>query len=154
DFTVKGGSIGYAGEEKVTRIRRMCLRGRWPIVWLIDSGGARIDPGSSHPDMISVFAGTGHLFREQVVMSGVVPQVAAMLGPGAAGTAYIPGLADYVPMVKGIGSLALGGPPLVKAAIGEDIGEHELGGSKIHCETSGVGDGEFEGDEACLSAVK
>jgi len=104
DFTVKGGSIGYTGEEKVTRLRSMALKGRWPIVWLIDSGGARIDPGASHPDMISVFAGTGHLFREQVLMSGVVPQVAAMVGPGAAGTAYIPGLADYVPWSRASGA--------------------------------------------------
>jgi acetyl-CoA carboxylase carboxyltransferase component len=154
DFTVKGGSIGYTGEEKVTRLRSMALKGRWPMVWLIDSAGARIDPGSSHPDMISLFAGTGHLFREQVVMSGVVPQVAAMVGPGAAGTAYIPGLADYVPMVKGIGSLALGGPPLVKAVTGQEIAEQDLGGSKIHSEVSGVGDGEFDSDAACLQAVE
>jgi len=154
DFTVKGGSIGYTGEEKVTRMRSMALRGRWPMVWFIDSAGARIDPGSSHPDMISLFAGTGHLFREQVHMSGVVPQVAAMVGPGAAGTAYIPGLADYVPMVKSVGSMALGGPPLVKAVTGQDITEQELGGSKIHSETSGVGDGEFENDAAALAAVK
>jgi acetyl-CoA carboxylase carboxyltransferase component len=154
DFTIKGGSLGYTGEEKVTRLRSMALKGRWPMVWLIDSAGARIDPGSSHPDMISLFAGTGHLFREQVVMSGVVPQVAAMVGPGAAGTAYIPGLADYVPMVKGIGSLALGGPPLVKAVTGQEIGEQELGGSKVHAEVSGVADGEFDDDAACLAAVK
>src|SRR5271155_3385252 len=154
DFTVKGGSIGYTGEEKVTRLRQMALRGRWPIVWFIDSGGARIDPGSSHPDMISLFAGSGHLFREQVVMSGVVPQVAAMVGPGAAGTAYIPGLADFVPMVKGIGSLALGGPPLVKAVTGQDILEQDLGGSKIHSEVSGVGDGEFADDASCIAAMK
>lgn len=154
DFTVKGGSIGYTGEEKVTRLRQMALRGRWPMVWFIDSAGARIDPGSSHPDMISLFAGSGHLFREQVTMSGVIPQVAAMVGPGAAGTAYIPGLADYVPMVKGIGSMALGGPPLVKAATGQDISEQELGGSKIHCEKSGVGDGEFANDNECILAIK
>jgi len=154
DFTVKGGSIGYTGEEKVTRLRQMSLRGRWPMVWFIDSGGARIDPGSSHPDMISLFAGSGHLFREQVHMSGVVPQVAAMVGPGAAGTAYIPGLADYVPMVKGIGSLALGGPALVKAVTGQDIAEQELGGSKVHSEVSGVGDGEFENDAAAIAATK
>src|SRR5580698_6210380 len=154
DFTVKGGSIGYTGEEKVTRLRSMALKGRWPVVWFIDSGGARIDPGSSHPDMLSLFAGTGHLFREQVTLSGVVPQVAAMVGPGAAGTAYIPGLADYVPMVKGVGSLALGGPALVKAVTGQDIGEQELGGSKVHSEVSGVGDGEFENDAACLASVQ
>ncbi len=154
DFTVKGGSIGYTGEEKVTRLRQMSLRGRWPIVWFVDSGGARIDPGSSHPDMISLFAGSGHLFREQVHMSGVVPQVAAMVGPGAAGTAYIPGLADYVPMMKGVGSLALAGPALVKAVTGQEIAEQELGGSKVHSDVSGVGDGEFETDEACIDACK
>ena len=154
DFTVKGGSLGQTGEEKVTRLRAMALRGRWPMVWFIDSGGARIDPSGSHPDMISTFAGTGHLFREQILMSGVVPQVAAMVGPGAAGTAYIPGLADFVPMVKGIGSMALAGPALVKAVTGQEISEQDLGGSKVHSETSGVGDGEYENDAACIAAIK
>jgi acetyl-CoA carboxylase carboxyltransferase component len=154
DFTVKGGSIGQTGEEKVTRLRQMALRGRIPIVWFIDSGGARIDPSANHPDTLSLFAGSGHLFREQVHMSGVVPQVAAMVGPGAAGTAYIPGLADFVPMVKGVGSLALGGPALVKAMTGEDISEQDLGGSKIHTTKSGVGDVEVESDAACIQLVK
>lgn len=154
DFTVKGGSIGQTGEEKVTRLRQMALRGRIPIVWFIDSGGARIDPSANHPDSISLFAGSGHLFREQVHMSGVVPQVAAMVGPGAAGTAYIPGLADFVPMVKGVGSLALGGPSLVKAMTGEDISEQDLGGSKMHTTKSGVGDVEVESDAACIQLVK
>ncbi len=117
-------------------------------------GGARIDPNANHPDTISLFAGSGHLFREQVHMSGVVPQVAAMVGPGAAGTAYIPGLADFVPMVKGVGSLALGGPALVKAMTGEDISEQDLGGSKIHTTKSGVGDVEVESDAACIQLVK
>jgi acetyl-CoA carboxylase carboxyltransferase component len=155
DFTVKGGSIGMTGEEKVTRLRRMSLQGRWPMVWLIDSAGARIDPSSGHhPDELSLFAASGHLFREQVVMSGVVPQVAAIMGPGTAGTAYIPGLADFVPMVKDVGSLALGGPPLVKAVTGQDIDEQTLGGSKVHNELSGVGDAEVESDEECLALVK
>jgi acetyl-CoA carboxylase carboxyltransferase component len=155
DFTVKGGSIGQTGEEKVTRLRSMALTGRWPMVWLIDSAGARIDPGSGHhPDVISTFAASGHLFREQVIMSGVVPQVAAMVGPGAAGTAYIPGLSDFVPMVKGVGSLALGGPPLVKAVTGQEIDEQTLGGSKVHCEVSGVGDAEVANDQECIQLVK
>jgi acetyl-CoA carboxylase carboxyltransferase component len=155
DFTVKGGSIGQTGEEKVTRLRSMALKGRWPIVWFIDSAGARIDPGAGHhADHLSLFAGSGHLFREQVIMSGVVPQVAAMVGPGAAGTAYIPGLADFVPMIKGIGSMALGGPPLVKAVTGQEVGEQDLGGSKVHTSVSGVGDAEVESDEACIALVK
>src|SRR6185295_1572821 len=116
DFTVKGGSIGFVGETKVSRMRELALRCRMPMVWFIDSAGARIDPkAGGSADMVSLFAGTGHLFREEVIMSGVIPQVAAMVGPGAAGTAYIPGLADFVPMVKDVGSMALGGPPLVKA---------------------------------------
>jgi acetyl-CoA carboxylase carboxyltransferase component len=154
DFTVKGGSIGQTGEEKVTRLRQMALRGRMPMVWFIDSGGARIDPGSTHPDSLSLFAGSGHLFREQVHMSGVVPQIAAMVGPGAAGTAYIPGLADFVPMVKNIGSMALGGPPLVKAVTGEDIAEQDLGGSRVHATKSGVGDVEVENDAECIKLMK
>lgn len=153
DFTVKGGSIGHTGEVKVTRLRELALRNRIPMVWFIDSGGARIDP-SAHPDMISQFAGTGYLFREEVVMSGVVPLVAAMVGPGAAGTAYIPGLADFVPMIKDIGSMALGGPPLVKAATGQDISEQDLGGSRVHTRESGVGDTEVKDDAECVAQIK
>jgi acetyl-CoA carboxylase carboxyltransferase component len=104
--------------------------------------------------MISLFAGSGHLFREQVILSGVVPQVAAMVGPGAAGTAYIPGLADFVPMVKGIGSLALAGPPLVKAVTGQEISEQELGGSNVHTTKSGVADVEVENDAACIAVTR
>jgi methylmalonyl-CoA decarboxylase subunit alpha len=155
DFTVKGGSIGFVGETKVTRMRELALRCRMPMVWLIDSAGARIDPkANSDPDQISLFAGSGHLFREQVHMSGVVPLVSAMVGPGAAGTAYIPGLADFVPMVAGRSSMALGGPPLVKAMTNQDVTEQELGGSRVHCEVSGVGDLEVDSDEACIDVVK
>jgi len=155
DFTVKGGSIGLVGETKVTRMRELALRCRMPIVWLIDSAGARIDPKpNGDPDQVGLFAGSGHLFREQCVMSGVVPQVAAMVGPGAAGTAYIPGLADFVPMVAGRSSMALGGPSLVKAMTGQEITEQDLGGSRIHCEVSGCGDVEVESDEACIEITK
>src|SRR5438874_2381346 len=74
--------------------------------------------------------------------------------PCAAGTAYIPGLADFVPMVKGRGSMALAGPHLVRAAIGENVTQEELGGSRVHCRVSGVGDMEVESDEDCIQAVK
>ena len=85
-------------------------------------------------------------------MSGVVPQVAALMGPCAAGTAYIPGLADFVPMVKGRGSMALAGPHLVRAAVGEDVTQEELGGSRVHCRKSGVGDLEVADDPECIDA--
>src|SRR5690349_8614310 len=155
DFTVLGGSIGETGERKATRIREIALKERMPVVWLIDSGGARISPQDQvHGDQVSLFAGSGYLFKDQVIMSGVVPQVAAMVGPGAAGTAYIPGLADFVPMVAGRSSMALGGPSLVKAMTGQEITEQDLGGSRVHCEISGTGDVEVESDEACIAITK
>src|SRR5215218_2998364 len=149
DFTVMAGSMGMTGEIKVARLRELALTKRIPIVWLLDSAGARIQEAVG-----SLFAGTGHLFREEVVMSGVVPQVAALMGPCAAGTAYIPGLADFVPMVRGRGSMALAGPHLVRAAIGEDVTQEELGGARVHCRKSGVGDLEVADDEECIARIK
>ena len=154
DFTVHGGSIGVVGERKVARLRELSLRERIPMVWLIDSAGARLTADPDEAAWISSFADTGYLFREQVVMSGVVPLVAAMVGPGAAGTAYIPGLADFVPMVRGTSSIAIGGPYLVKSVVGEDVTEEALGGSKVHTEVSGVADLECADDAACLAAVR
>jgi acetyl-CoA carboxylase carboxyltransferase component len=149
DFTVMAGSMGMTGELKVGRLREMALQKRMPLIWLLDSAGARIQEAAG-----SLFAGSGHLFREEVTMSGVVPLVAAMLGPCAAGTAYIPGLSDFVPMVVGQGAMALAGPHLTKAVTGEDISMEELGGAKVHCRKSGVGDLEVADDAECIDAVK
>ena len=149
DFTVMAGSMGAVGENKIARMRGHAVRQRIPFVWLLDSAGARIQSTSG-----STFAGAGALFREQVAMSGVVPMVAAMLGHCAAGTAYIPALADFVPMVKGTSSMALGGRHLVKAAVGEDVTEEEMGGSAVHTKISGVADLEVADDEECLAIVR
>ncbi len=149
DFTVMAGSMGMTGELKVTRLRELALTKRIPFIWLLDSAGARIQEAVG-----SMFAGSGHLFREEVIMSGVIPQIAALMGPCAAGTAYIPGLADFVPMVKGRGSMALAGPHLVRAAIGEDVTQEELGGSRVHTRKSGVGDLEVDSDEECIESIR
>jgi acetyl-CoA carboxylase carboxyltransferase component len=149
DFTVMAGSMGTTGEVKVTRLRELALTKRMPFVWLLDSAGARVQETVG-----SLFAGSGDLFREEVAASGVIPQVAALMGPCAAGTAYIPGLADFVPMVRGRGSMALAGPHLVRAAVGEEVTQEQLGGSRVHCRTSGVGDLEVADDEACIAAIK
>jgi acetyl-CoA carboxylase carboxyltransferase component len=143
------GSMGRTAEIKCNRAREIALTKRMPMIWLIDSAGARIQEAIG-----STFAQSGFLFREESIMSGVVPMVAAMMGPGAAGTAYIPALADFVPMVRGTSHMALGGPPLVKAVVGEDITPEELGGSKVHCEISGVADLEVPDDKACIQVVK
>src|SRR6476659_2068811 len=149
DFTVMAGSMGMTGEIKVARLRELALTKRIPFVWLLDSAGARIQEAVG-----SLFAGSGHLFREEVVASGVIPQVAALMGPCAAGTAYSPGLADCVPMVKGRGSMALAGPHLVRAAVGEDVKQEELGGARVKCRKSGVGDLEVADDEECIARIK
>jgi acetyl-CoA carboxylase carboxyltransferase component len=149
DFTVMAGSMGMTGELKVSRLRELALGKRIPIVWLLDSAGARIQEAAG-----SLFAGSGHLFREEVIASGVIPQVAALMGPCAAGTAYIPGLADFVPMVSGRGSMALAGPHLTKAVTGEDVTQEELGGARVHTRVSGVGDLEVGSDEDCIAAIR
>src|SRR5690349_4177051 len=149
DFTVMAGSMGMTGELKMARLRELALQKRMPLVWLLDSAGARIQEAAG-----SMFAGSGHLFREEVEMSGVIPMVAAMMGPCAAGTAYIPALSDFVPMVSGQGAMALAGPHLTKAVTGEAISMEELGGAKVHCRKSGVGDLEVKDDEECIAAIK
>ena len=138
DFTVMAGSMGMTGELKVTRLRELALTKRIPFIWLLDSAGARIQEAVG-----SLFAGSGHLFREEVVMSGVIPQIAALMGPCAAGTAYIPGLADFVPMVKGRGSMALAGPHLVRAADGR--GRHPGGAGGLARALPQVGGGRPRG---------
>jgi acetyl-CoA carboxylase carboxyltransferase component len=148
DYTVMAGSMGEQGEYKVQRMREMALNWGVPMIWLVDSAGARVQELTG-----SQFARGGYLFKHQVVMSGVVPQVAAVMGHCAAGTAYIPALADFIPMVKGT-SMALAGVHLVKAAVGEEVTEEELGGTSVHCYLSGVADLECEDDYHALDAVR
>ena len=148
DFTVMAGSMGMTGEFKVTRLRELALRERIPFVWLLDSAGARVQEAAG-----AMFAGSGHLFREEVVMSGVIPDRRPD-GSVRGGHRVHPGLADFVPMVKGRGSMALAGPHLVRAAVGEDVTQEELGGSRVHCRSSGVGDMEVADDEQCIERIK
>ena len=149
DFTVLAGSIGQHGERKAARARDFAVKHGTPIVYLLDSAGARVTETVG-----AAFAGSGDLFRELTTMSGVIPQVAAMLGPCAAGTAYIPALCDFVPMVKGTSSMALAGVHLVRAATGEQVTEEEMGGSAVHNKTSGVADREAPDDAACIALVR
>ncbi len=149
DFTVMAGTIGEVNERKSTRIRQMAVQERVPLIWLVDSAGARIqEVAGSH------FAESGSVFYELIQMSGVIPTVAAVMGPCAAGTAYIPALCDFIPMVAGTSSMALAGPPLVKAVTGEEVSVEDLGGSTVHCEVSGVADYEASDDEDCIRTIR
>ena len=96
DFTVMAGSMGEVGERKVKRMRQLALTQKLPIIWLLDSAGARIQEIAG-----AQFADTGELFLDQIKLSGVVPQIAAVMGPTAAGTSYIPALADFIIMDEG-----------------------------------------------------
>lgn len=161
DFTVKGGSMGMVNEMKCTRLREICLTQRIPLVWLIDSGGARISRQSAAAyggglagEAIAFFANSGALFKEESLMSGIIPLVCAQVGPGYAGTAYIPGLADVVFMTQNTSFMGLGGPSLVKMVTGETISEEDLGGAKVHTEISGCADASFAGDRENLLAVR
>ncbi len=149
DFTVLAGTMGRTGEAKCAHIRELALRHRKPVVWLIDSAGARVQELGG-----SFFSTTGYLFREQVTLSGVVPQVSVVLGPGAAGTAYIPALSDCVIMVKDQGTLALGGPLLVEAVLGEKVTEQDLGGSGVHLARSGVAHLEALDDASAMTLLR
>jgi acetyl-CoA carboxylase carboxyltransferase component len=149
DYTVLAGAIGKISETKVSRVREWSLKNRIPMIWLVDSAGVRVQESIG-----SLFAGNGRQFFDQVKMSGVVPLICAMMGPGIAGTAYLPALADFVPMVKNTSYMALGGPHLVKTIVGEDIDEQSLGGSKVHTQESGVADLEVKDDYECLDIIK
>jgi acetyl-CoA carboxylase carboxyltransferase component len=149
DFTVMAGTIAEVNERKSTRIRAMAVQERCPLIWLVDSAGARIqEVAGSH------FAESGSVFYELIQMSGVIPTIAAVMGPCAAGTAYIPALCDFIPMVSGTSSMALAGPPLVKAVTGEEVSVEDLGGTSVHCHVSGVADYEAEDDEDCLRVIR
>lgn len=148
DFTVLAGSMGAHGERKAARMRELAVRHGYPVIYLLDSAGGRVN------EAVGAFGGTGDVFREMSQMSGVVPQVGAVLGHCSAGTGYVPALCDFVPMVKGTSSMALAGIHLVRAATGEELTEEEMGGSAVHSKISGVADREAADDAECLRLVR
>jgi acetyl-CoA carboxylase carboxyltransferase component len=137
DSTVKAGSWGRRTVEKILRIQETATSLRVPMLYLVDSAGARIT------DQIEMFPGrrgAGRIFYNQVQMSGQVPQVCLLFGPSAAGGAYIPAFCDVVAMVEGNASMYLGSPRMAEMVIGEKVTLEEMGGAKMHCTTSGCGD--------------
>ncbi len=137
DSTVKAGSWGKRTVEKILRIQETALTHRVPLLYLVDSAGARIT------DQIEMFPGrrgAGRIFYNEVQMSGVVPQVCLLFGPSAAGGAYIPAFCDVVVMVDGNASMYLGSPRMAEMVIGEKVTLEEMGGAKMHCSVSGCGD--------------
>jgi methylmalonyl-CoA decarboxylase subunit alpha len=137
DSTVKAGSWGRRTVEKILRVQETAQDLRCPLVYLVDSAGARIT------DQIEMFPGrrgAGRIFYNQVALSGQVPQVCLLFGPSAAGGAYIPAFCDVVVMVDGNASMYLGSPRMAEMVIGEKVSLEEMGGAKMHTSVSGCGD--------------
>ncbi|MCP4138097.1 MAG: methylcrotonoyl-CoA carboxylase [bacterium] len=152
DPTIKGGTIYPMGVKKMLRSHTMCMENRLPLVYLIDSGGAFLPLQSEiFPDVDD----GGRGFYNQAVMSKMgIPQICAVMGLCTAGGAYIPAMSDEVIHVKNTGAIFLGGPPLVKAATGEEVTANELGGAEMHCSESGVSDYYAEDDAHALSIIR
>jgi acetyl-CoA carboxylase carboxyltransferase component len=137
DSTVKAGSWGARTVEKILRIQERAERLRVPLVYLVDSAGARIT------DQVQMFPGrrgAGRIFHNQVRLSGMLPQVCLLFGPSAAGGAYIPAFCDVVFMVEGNASMYLGSPRMAEMVIGQKTTLEEMGGARMHCSVSGCGD--------------
>nr|WP_296067112.1 acyl-CoA carboxylase subunit beta [uncultured Actinoplanes sp.] len=136
DSTVKAGSWGARTVEKIIRIIERALQSSVPMVYLVDSAGARI---TDQVDLFPGRRGAGKIFHTQVRASGAIPQVCALFGPSAAGGAYIPAFCDVVAMVDGNASMYLGSDRMVEMVTGEKTTLEAMGGARVHCAESGVG---------------
>src|SRR3954463_15209788 len=151
DPTVKAGSWGPKTVEKILRIQEAALAHRVPMVYLVDSAGARIT------DQVQMFPGrrhAGRIFFNEVKLSGLVPQVCVLFGPSAAGGAYIPAFCDVVIMRDGNASMYLGSPRMAQMVIGEDVTLEEMGGAKMHTGVSGCGHFLVKSDEEGIEAAR
>jgi acetyl-CoA carboxylase carboxyltransferase component len=137
DSTVKAGSWGRRTVEKILRVQERAERLRVPLVYLVDSAGARI---TDQLEMFPGRRGAGRIFHQQVRLSGMVPQLCLLFGPSAAGGAYIPAFCDAVFMVEGNASMYLGSPRMAEMVIGQKTTLEEMGGARMHCSVSGCGD--------------
>jgi len=152
DATVKGGTFYPITVKKHLRAQEIAMQNRLPCIYLVDSGGAFL------PAQDEVFPDKehfGHGFYNQAVMSAAgIPQVAVVMGSCTAGGAYVPAMSDESVIVRNQGTIFLGGPPLVKAAIGEVVSAEELGGADVHCRTSGVTDHYAANDRDALAIAR
>ncbi len=151
DSTVKAGSWGARTVEKILRVQERAERLRVPLLYLVDSAGARIT------DQIEMFPGrrgAGRIFHNQVRMSGMVPQLCLLFGPSAAGGAYIPAFCDAVFMVEGNASMYLGSPRMAAMVIGQSVSLEEMGGARMHCSVSGCGDLLAQSEDEAIDAAR
>src|SRR6478672_993134 len=151
DSTVKAGSWGARTVEKIVRLTEYALAHELPVVYLVDSAGARI---TDQVDLFPGRRGAGRIFANQVRLSGRVPQVCCLFGPSAAGGAYIPAFCDVVFMVEGNASMYLGSPRMAAEVIGEDVTLDEMGGARMHATVSGCGDNLVADDAEAIAGAR
>ncbi|MSO79239.1 MAG: acyl-CoA carboxylase subunit beta [Acidimicrobiia bacterium] len=151
DTTVKAGSWGARTVEKIVRLTETALRLEIPVVYLVDSAGARI---TDQVDLFPGRRGAGRIFANQVRLSGRVPQVCCLFGPSAAGGAYIPAFCDVVFMVEKNASMYLGSPRMAEEVIGEHVTLEEMGGARMHATVSGCGDNLVADDAEAIASAR
>ena len=148
DFTVNGGSLSETMAQKICKVMDMAMRMGAPVIGMNDSGGARIQEG------ISALAGFGEIFERNILASGVVPQISAIMGPCAGGAVYSPALTDFTIMTEGTSYMFLTGPKVVKTVTGEEIDAEHLGGASVHASKSGVTHFTAKTEEECMELIK
>jgi len=155
DFTVFGGALGMAFAEKICKVMDLAMKTGAPLIGLNDSGGARIQEG------VESLAGYAYIFLRNVLASGVIPQISAIMGPCAGGAVYSPAMTDFTLMTKKTSYLHITGPDVIRAALGKTetpdgkpITSELLGGSKVHMEKSGVAHFAGESDEDTIRLIK
>jgi propionyl-CoA carboxylase beta chain len=148
DFTVFGGSLSGAHARKIVKIQEQAMKVGAPIVGIFDAGGARIQEG------VESLAGYADIFLQNVLASGVIPQISVIMGPCAGGDVYSPAMTDFIFMVKDTSYMYVTGPDVVKTVTNETVSHEDLGGARVHATKSGVADGAFENDLDALSQVR
>ena len=148
DFTVFGGSLGEMFAKKVCKIMDLAMKVGAPVIGLNDSGGARIQEG------VASLAGYGDIFFKNVIASGVVPQISAIMGPCAGGAVYSPALTDFIVMVKRTSHMFITGPEVIKTVLGQEATFEELGGAEVHNTTSGVAHFIASNEEECIQTIR
>ena len=148
DFTVFGGSLGEVHAEKVCKIMDLAIKNGAPVIGLNDSGGARIQEG------VVSLAAYAYVFLRNVLASGVVPQISAIMGPCAGGAVYSPAMTDFILMVKNTSFMHITGPEVIRAVTREEVTSEELGGAMVHNQKSGVAHFAAEDEEDCTYQIR
>ncbi|MBQ5935087.1 MAG: acyl-CoA carboxylase subunit beta [Bacteroidales bacterium] len=148
DFTVIGGSLSETLAQKICKVMDMAMKNGAPCIGLNDSGGARIQEG------VNALAGYSEIFERNILASGVVPQISAILGPCAGGAVYSPALTDFIIMSEGTSYMFLTGPAVVKQVLGENVTQEELGGAAVHATKSGVAQFKAATEEDAIATIR